>query len=237
MVHVPGGRADVRLLVDVQLFLQVFAAPDVFPVVLLDVVGAGVVTPILVQLVRGLGHAILVPAAVSDEDHVGEALAPEAVRDILQHHAEGLLAHAQGPRIADVLGVSFRHVLHDGRAERIAEFARDRVAHRFQHVVVLAARHVGTVLLYPAGRDDADGLPGGDLVTRLHPGQLVDPDGVDAFDGPRGRPHLLLAPLALCLLLRSQVPATLGFGRRDREQGEHQHSEYPLCHLHLICSR
>ena len=123
-----------------------------------------------------------------------------------------------------------------GAHSAFAQLARDRVAHRLEHVVVLAAGHVGAVLLDPSGRDDADRLPGGDLVAHLHPGQLVDPDGVDALDGPRGGPHLFLAPLPLGELLRREVAPSLRLRGRCREQGEHQHAEYPFRRFHVVRS-
>ena len=86
---------------------------------------------------------------------------------------------------------------------------------------MLAARHVGAVLLDPAGRDDADRLPGGDLVPHLHPGEFVDPDRVDALDGPGSIPHLLLASLALGELLRCEVAAVLSLGPPDEPAAPH----------------
>jgi hypothetical protein len=80
---------------------------------------------------------------------------------------------------------AFGHERHDGRDERVAELARDRVGRGPQHEIVLAGGRVRPVLLDASRADDDGGLPGAKGVAHFHEGHLVDEERVGGRNGPR----------------------------------------------------
>ena len=77
-----------------------------------------------------------------------------------------------------------------GRDERVAEPAADRLAHRLEHIVVLAGREVGTVFLDAAGENQRRGLAAANEVADFEHREVLDPHAVVHVDGPRHLAHV-----------------------------------------------
>ena len=85
------------------------------------------------------------------------------------------------------IDAALRHVGDDRRDERVAELARDPLGERRRARVVLAERHVRTVLLGAADRDDDGRRAGADARGELRPRELVEPDGRGRLRGRERR--------------------------------------------------
>ena len=83
------------------------------------------------------------------------------------------------------IDAAFGRVGDDGRDQRVAEAARDRLGVGGDAHIVLADRHVGAVLLRAAGRNDDGGLSGRDRIADFLPGQPLQNDGVRSLRGRR----------------------------------------------------
>ena len=152
------GEIVVQSLIDLldPLPLQPLLHPGIV-VILGDEVNARLAAgPLRVEPGGHRLHALLVAAAVADQDDVLEAVRAEAGADVGQQALVGLLGQADGAGILHVPGgridVPLGHERHDGGDQGVAELAGDGLGGRPQDVVVLAGGQVGAVLLDAAGR-------------------------------------------------------------------------------------
>ncbi len=148
-------------------------------VVLLDVRDHRRPVPQLRHRVRHGALRPLIAAAVADQDDVLEAVHLEAVHHVREHGDERRRAQAQRAGAGHVarlrFNAAFRHELDDRCAQRVAQLARDRLAVRVEHVVVLARDEPGSVGLHPAGGNDHRGLARLERIADIHPRHFLEP--------------------------------------------------------------
>ena len=110
----------------------------------------------------------------------------EASCGVLEHFGEDVLRCRDRSGEAHVAGgwvdVAFRHVGDHRGDQRIPELLRNFSGLVPHQVVVFPERHMRTVLLGTAGRDDDGRLPAGDRVASLHPGGLFEKHAVRLRD-------------------------------------------------------
>lgn len=136
-----------------------------------------------VDLRHARGHALEaapVAAVVAEQHHMRQPGTLQAARAGFEHGLEGGRRHADRAGVAHVFGRridrTFGHVGHHRRDQRIAELPRDALGEQAHAHVVLAQRHVRTVLLGAADRYQRDRAAGRDAVAQLGPGQLLKMD-------------------------------------------------------------
>ncbi len=131
--------------------------------------------------------SVLVGTAIADEDDVAETVLLQAARGIFEHLTEDGVGNADGPRKAHVtagrIDAALGRVSDNGRDQCVAETARDGIRIGCDADIVLADRHVGTVLLRPAGGNDDGGLSRGHQIADFLPGESLQKDRVRGLRG------------------------------------------------------
>ena len=127
---------------------------------------------------------------IAEEDYVTEAMQLETPGGVFDDLLERILRHRDCPREAQVSGGlvdgAFGHVSQYRRDERVSQPGGDLAGEQTYTNIVLANRHVRTVLLSTADRQDDRGLARGDKVAQFGPGQILD-KYVRRAGGARGR--------------------------------------------------
>ena len=173
--------ADLAILVPAALQERA-RARGARPVVRVDRVSPGRRgRPAAVQAARHRGLSRLVAAAVPDEHDVAETVDGEAPGRGFENALEDRLRNRDRSRVAHVPGrrgePAFRHVGQHGRHQGATEGAGDRCAERLHPDVVLAERHVRSILFGASRRHDDGGGSGSDEIPHFRPGQLLEEDG------------------------------------------------------------
>ena len=171
------------------LFFKMFLDAGVV-VVLLQMRDQWFGAPQFVQRIRNLALAPLIAAAIANEKNFREAVRLQAAHNVGQHGLErGLLEadtawtrHMARGRIVR----TFWHKLQNRCAQRVAKFARDRVAIGMQHVIVFAGHQPRTVGFHATRCNNRRRFAGFECVTDIHPRHLFHPHRVRCWQRIHG---------------------------------------------------